>query len=98
MGRASARRNWQHKRRRRAKALAAPSILSILAWLADTGECRINSTYNVRKVIEVGLLQTHGLATPPPRTGGGTSQVTWDGNVAAIQITGFGGNVKIYRR
>ncbi len=65
---------------------------------SPTGECRINSTYDVRKVIEVGLLQTHGLATPPPRSGGGTSQVTWDGNVAAVQITGFGGNVKIYRR
>jgi prepilin-type N-terminal cleavage/methylation domain-containing protein len=63
-----------------------------------TGECRINSTYDVRKIVEAGLLQTHGSATPPPRSGGGTSFVTWDGNVAAIQITGFGGNVKIYRR
>jgi hypothetical protein len=65
---------------------------------SPTGECRINSTYDVRKAIEVGLLQTHGLTTPAPRSGGGTSQVTWDGNVAAVQITGFGGNVKIYRR
>jgi prepilin-type N-terminal cleavage/methylation domain-containing protein len=65
---------------------------------SPTGECRINSTYDVRKAIEVGLLQTHGLTTPPPRSGGGTSQVTWDGNVAAVQITGFGGSVKIYRR
>jgi prepilin-type N-terminal cleavage/methylation domain-containing protein len=65
---------------------------------SPTGECRINSTYDVRKVVEAGLLQTHGATTPPPRSGGGTSFVTWDGNVAAIQITGFGGNVKIYRR
>ena len=65
---------------------------------SPTGECRINSTYDVRKIIEAGLLQTHGTATPPPRSGGGTSFVTWDGNVAAVQITGFGGNVKIYRR
>jgi len=63
-----------------------------------TGECRINSTYNVRKIVEVGLLQTHGAAIPPPRNGGGTPFVTWDGNVLAVQITGFGGNVKIYRR
>ena len=65
---------------------------------SPTGECRINSTYDVRRVVEVGLLQTHGIATPPPRSGGGTSFVTWDGNVAAVQITGFGGNVTIYRR
>lgn len=51
------------------------------------GECRINSTYDVRKVVEVGVLQTHGTAVPAPV-----------GNVAAVQITGFGGNVKIYRR
>ena len=65
---------------------------------SPTGECRVNSTYDVRKVVEVGLLPTHGTATPPPRAGYGTSFVTWDGNVAAVQITGFGGSVKIYRR
>jgi type II secretory pathway pseudopilin PulG len=65
---------------------------------SPTGECRVNSTYDVRKIVEVGLLQTHGTATPPPRSGGGTTFVTWDGDVVSVQITGFGGNVKIYRR
>jgi prepilin-type N-terminal cleavage/methylation domain-containing protein len=65
---------------------------------SPTGECRVNSTYDVRKIVEAGLLQTHGTSTPPPRSGGGTTFVTWDGNVAAVQITGFGGNVNIYRR
>ena len=37
-----------------------------------TGECRINSTYDVRKVVEIGLLQTHGTAIPPG-TGSGSS-------------------------
>jgi prepilin-type N-terminal cleavage/methylation domain-containing protein len=64
---------------------------------SPTGECRINSTYDVRAVIEVGLLQTHGTAVPPP-TGGGGSTFTYAGDVAAVRITGFGGNVKIYRR
>jgi prepilin-type N-terminal cleavage/methylation domain-containing protein len=64
---------------------------------SPTGECRINSTYDVRKVVEVGLLQTHGTAVPAP-TGGSGSALTYPGNVAAVQITGFGGNVKIYRR
>src|SRR5438067_5320080 len=36
------------------------------------GDSRINSTYDNRRVVEVGLLQTHGTATPPPRSGGGT--------------------------
>jgi prepilin-type N-terminal cleavage/methylation domain-containing protein len=64
---------------------------------SPTGECRINSTYDVRKVIEVGLLQTHGTAVPPP-IGGSGSTLIYAGNVAAVQITGFGGAVKIYRR
>ena len=58
------------------------------------GECRINSTYDVRKVIEVGLLQTHGSIVPTPTPSAGN----YLGNVAAVQISGFGGNVKIYRR
>ena len=62
------------------------------------GDSRINSTYDSRRVVEVGLLQTHGTATPPPRSGGGTSFVTWDGNVAALQINGFAGDVRIFRR
>lgn len=64
---------------------------------SPTGECRINSTYDVRRVIEVGLLQTHGTAVPAP-VGGSGSTLTYSGNVAAVQITGFGGSVKIYRR
>jgi prepilin-type N-terminal cleavage/methylation domain-containing protein len=58
------------------------------------GECRINSTYDVRKVIEVGLLQTHGSLVPTPTPSAGN----YLGNVVAVQITGFGGNVKIYQR
>ena len=58
------------------------------------GECRINSTYDVRRVIEIGLLQTHGTVVPTPTPNAGN----YMGNVAAIQITGFGGSVKIYRR
>lgn len=62
------------------------------------GESRINSTYDIRRVVEVGLLQTHGTATPVPAGGGGTSNVVFGGNVAAVQINGFAGDVKIYRR
>ena len=51
------------------------------------GECRINSTYDVRRVIEIGLLPTHGTTVPASV-----------GDVAAVQITGLGGDVKIYRR
>ncbi len=64
---------------------------------SPTGECRMNSTYDVRQVIEVGLLQTHGTAVPAP-IGGSGSTLIYGGNVAAVQITGFGGSVKIYRR
>jgi hypothetical protein len=61
---------------------------------SPTGESRINSTYDVRKVVELGLLQTHGSVAPTPSPGPGK----YPGNVIAVQITGFGGNVNIYRR
>jgi prepilin-type N-terminal cleavage/methylation domain-containing protein len=62
------------------------------------GENRINSTYDMRRVVEIGLLPTHGNATPVPVSGAGTSTVTFSGNVVAVQINGAGGDVKIYRR
>jgi len=61
---------------------------------SPAGESRINSTYDMRRVVEIGLLQTHGNVTPTPSPGPGQ----YPGNVAAVQITGVGGNVKIYQR
>ena len=58
------------------------------------GECRINSTYDIRRVVELGLLQTHGVTTPAPSPGPGQ----YPGNVLAVQINGFAGDVRIYRR
>jgi type II secretory pathway pseudopilin PulG len=63
------------------------------------GETRVNGdSYDIRRVVEIGLIPTHGTATPVPVSGAGTSEVTWDGNVVAIQITGLGGSTKIYQR
>jgi type II secretory pathway pseudopilin PulG len=53
------------------------------------GEANINSTYSLKHAAEIGLVQTHGNTTP-------TSPYT--GNVVAIQFTGVGGSIKIYRR
>ena len=58
------------------------------------GECRINSTYDIRRVVELGLLQTHGATTPTPTPGPGQ----YLGNLVAVQIKGFAGDVRIYRR
>jgi prepilin-type N-terminal cleavage/methylation domain-containing protein len=62
-------------------------------------ECRINgNNYDVRRIIEIGLLQTHGGTVPHAASGAGTSTVTYHGNIIAIQITGLGSIVKLYRR
>ncbi len=53
-----------------------------------TGENRINSTYNVRRVVEIGLVQAAGDSALSSTTG----------NLIAIQIGGFDGDVKVYRR
>ncbi len=62
------------------------------------GESRVSGdTYDVRRVVEIGLLQTHGNVVPTPISGG-SSIATYSGNVAALQISGFSGDVKIYRK
>ena len=63
------------------------------------GESRINgNNYDVRRVIEIGLLQTRGSTVPAATNGAGTSTATYNGNVIAVQISGFGSMVKLYRR
>jgi prepilin-type N-terminal cleavage/methylation domain-containing protein len=55
------------------------------------GEARINNNSNsLQTVAEVGLEPTHGAATPSPSA--------TPANIVAIQFTGVGGGVTIYRR
>jgi prepilin-type N-terminal cleavage/methylation domain-containing protein len=49
--------------------------------------------FSIVKAAEVGLLPTHGNALAVTQSGD-----LWLGNVAAIQIGGFTGDVRIYRR
>jgi prepilin-type N-terminal cleavage/methylation domain-containing protein len=58
------------------------------------GEGRINGTYDVRRVIEIGLIPTHQNLAPTPTPSAGN----YAGNVVAVQLNGFAGDVKIYRR
>jgi prepilin-type N-terminal cleavage/methylation domain-containing protein len=51
------------------------------------GEANINSTYTLKHVGEIGIKPTHGTAVD-----------TNNPNVVAIQFTGLGGGVKIYRK
>ena len=70
-----------------------------LLQFSPRGECRVNGdSYQVRRIVEVGLVQTRGSSVPTPASGGGTSTATYAGNVVALQINGFGSTVKIYRR
>jgi type II secretory pathway pseudopilin PulG len=63
------------------------------------GESRINgNNYDVRRVVEIGLLPTRGDTVPAAVSGAGTSTATYDGNVVAIQISGLGGTIALYRR
>jgi prepilin-type N-terminal cleavage/methylation domain-containing protein len=53
------------------------------------GEAQINNSSNSpQRVAEIAFEQTHGAAAP----------ASAPANVAAIQVTGFGGDVTIYRR
>ena len=79
-------------------APAARYTFSRLLQFSPRGESRVNGdSYDIRRVVEIGLIQTHGTATPPP-SGGGTGGSNFAGNVVAVQINGFAGDVRIYRR
>jgi prepilin-type N-terminal cleavage/methylation domain-containing protein len=68
---------------------------SKLLQFSPQGESRVNGdTYDIRRVVEIGLIQTHGNVAPTPSPSPGQ----YPGNVVAVQITGIGGNVKIYQR
>jgi prepilin-type N-terminal cleavage/methylation domain-containing protein len=70
-----------------------------LLQFSPLGEGRVSgNTYDIRRFVEIGLIQTHSNVIPTPTSGAGTSTATYSGNVVALQISGFGGNVKIYRR
>ena len=58
------------------------------------GESSINSTYTVLRVLEVGLIPSRGAIAPTPTPSPGI----YGGNVIAIQLTGYSGNIKVYRR
>jgi Tfp pilus assembly protein FimT len=51
------------------------------------GDANINSTYNLKHEGEIGIKPTHGVAVDSNSP-----------NVVAIQFTGLGGNIKIYRQ
>jgi len=65
-------------------------------WIqfSPRGEALVHGgNFSIVKAAEVGVLPTHGNALAVTQSGN-----LWLGNVIAIQINGFGGNVRIYRR
>jgi prepilin-type N-terminal cleavage/methylation domain-containing protein len=63
------------------------------------GESRINgNNYDVRRVVEIGLLQARGGSVPAAASGAGTSTASYNNDVIAVQISGLGSVVKLYRR
>jgi len=80
-------------------APAAQYLFLKTLQFSPRGESRINgNNYDIRRVVEIGLLQTHGSTVPTAANGAGTSTATYDGNVIAIQVSGFGSTVTLYRR
>ena len=78
-------------------APAAQYTFSRLIEFTPRGESRGIGDSAIRRVVEIGLIQTHGTALPAA-IGGSTGQQLFAGNVVAIQINGFAGDVRIYRR
>ena len=76
-------------------APAARYTFSKLLQFSPRGESRVNGdSYDTRRVVEIGLVQTRGNVAPTPSPGPGQ----YPGNVVAVQINGFAGNIRVYRR
>jgi Tfp pilus assembly protein FimT len=68
---------------------AAQYIFRKMIQFSPRGECRPqNDNYELRAVIEIGFQPIHGTVPPP---------IDHSKN-CAVQLTGFGGNIKIYQR
>ena len=80
-------------------APTAQYVFRKLLQFNPRGESRVNGdSYELRRVVEIGLIQTRGATLPRPTSGAGTSAAVYGGNVVAIQIGGIAGNVTIFRR
>jgi prepilin-type N-terminal cleavage/methylation domain-containing protein len=80
-------------------APTAQYVFRKLLQFNPRGESRANGdSYEIRRVVELGLIRTHGSTVPTPISGAGTSTAIYAGNVIAIQIGGIAGNVRIYKR
>jgi type II secretory pathway pseudopilin PulG len=78
---------------------SAPYTFTKLLQFSPRGESRVNGdSYDVRRVVEIGVVPTHRNTVPAPTSGAGTSTAIYSGNVAAVQISGFDSDVQIYRR
>jgi type II secretory pathway pseudopilin PulG len=75
-------------------APAAQYTFSRLLEFSPRGESRVVGDSAIRRVVEIGLIQTHGNVAPTPTPSAGN----YVGNVAAVQINGFAGDVRIFRR
>ena len=65
-------------------------------WIqfSPRGEALVHGgSFNIVEDTEVGVLPTHGTALAVRQSGN-----SWLGNVAAVQIKGFAGDIRIYRR
>lgn len=68
--------------------VAGPYTFSKVIEFNPRGEARVNNESSpLQRVIEIGLQRAHGASADAANA-----------NVAAIQVTGVAGNVKIYRR
>ena len=75
-------------------APAGQYTFSRLLEFTPRGESRVIGDSAIRRVVEIGLLQTHGNVAPTPTPSAGN----YVGNVVAVQINGFAGDVRIFRR
>jgi prepilin-type N-terminal cleavage/methylation domain-containing protein len=69
---------------------------TFIKWIqfSPRGEALVHGGgFSIVKAAEVGVLPTHGTALAVTQSGN-----LWLGNVAAIQVGGFTGDVRIYRR
>jgi len=80
-------------------APTAQYVFRKLLQFNPRGESRVNGdSYELRRIVEIGLIQTHGATVPTSVSGAGTSTATYAGNVIALQITGISGAVRIFKR
>ena len=85
-----------HNTTKRGAYTIAVQGVTFSRWIqfSPRGEAVLGGNSTMTQYMEVGLFSTHGTTLAASQDANGK----WLGNIVAVQVSGFSGSVRVYRR